>query len=54
MVTRAPDCKWAQRDDKVIFTINVPDLDPAKAKVEIKETSFSFEVLSHMFCDKKK
>jgi hypothetical protein len=44
MVTRAPDCKWAQREDKVIFTINVPDLDPAKAKVDITETSFSFEV----------
>ena len=44
MTTRAPDCKWAQRKDKVMFTINVPDLNPAKAKVEITETLFSFEV----------
>ena len=44
MTTRAPDCKWAQRKDKVLFTINVPNLDPAKAKVDITETSFSFQV----------
>ncbi|KAJ1486167.1 hypothetical protein T484DRAFT_1790896 [Baffinella frigidus] len=41
-MVKAPAAKWAQRADKILLTIDVPDLDPAQTKVEIKEDSFSF------------
>mmetsp|Transcript_61792 Transcript_61792/g.145335 ORF Transcript_61792/g.145335 Transcript_61792/m.145335 type:complete len:162 (-) Transcript_61792:177-662(-) len=42
-MVKAPDCKWSQRSDKVMLTLNVPNLDAAKTNVNITETAFSFK-----------
>jgi hypothetical protein len=32
-MVKTPAAKWAQRADKILLTIDVPDLDPAQTKV---------------------
>lgn len=32
---KQPDCKWAQRPDKIMLTLNVANLDPAKADIKV-------------------
>mmetsp|Transcript_58291 Transcript_58291/g.140521 ORF Transcript_58291/g.140521 Transcript_58291/m.140521 type:complete len:156 (-) Transcript_58291:577-1044(-) len=41
-MTKAPNAKWAQRKDKIFLTINIPNLDPAKTKINVTPTNFSF------------
>ena len=33
---KQPDCKWAQRPDKIMLTLNVANLDPAKADIKVQ------------------
>ena len=33
---KQPDCKWAQRPDKIMLTLNVPNLDPAKSDIKVR------------------
>ena len=40
---KMPDCKWYQRPDKVFLTVNVPNVDPAKADMKTTETNFTFK-----------
>jgi hypothetical protein len=37
-MVKQPDCKWAQRPDKIMLTLNVPNLDPAKADIKVTDT----------------
>ena len=32
---KQPDCKWAQRPDKIMLTLNVPNLDPVKSDIKV-------------------
>ena len=32
---KQPDYKWAQRPDKIMLTLNVANLDPAKADIKV-------------------
>jgi hypothetical protein len=45
-----PNCKWAQRNDRILFSIVIPNLDQSLAKVSITETSFSFQVKPSHSC----
>jgi hypothetical protein len=33
---KQPDCKWAQRPDKIMLTLNVANVDPAKADIKVQ------------------
>ncbi|EKX55165.1 hypothetical protein GUITHDRAFT_160392 [Guillardia theta CCMP2712] len=46
-MSKLPDCKWAQRNDKILFTINIPNLDPNKTTINVTETSFTFKSEDH-------
>ena len=32
---KQPDCKWAQRPDKIMLTLNVSNVDPAKSDIKV-------------------
>jgi hypothetical protein len=32
---KQPDCKWAQRPDKILLTINVANLDEKTADIKV-------------------
>jgi len=34
-MTKQPDCKWAQRPDKILLTINVANLDEKTADIKV-------------------
>jgi len=33
---KQPDCKWAQRPDKIMLTLNVANVDPAKSDIKVR------------------
>ena len=36
-----PDCKWAQRPDRIIFTVNVPNVTAEKADITVIGAAFA-------------
>jgi hypothetical protein len=34
-MTRQPECKWAQRPDRILFTVNVPNVEVEKADIRV-------------------
>jgi hypothetical protein len=40
---KQPDCKWAQRPDKIMLTLNVPNVAADKADIKVTDANFSFK-----------
>ncbi len=38
---KQPDCKWAQRPDRILFTVNVPNVTAEKADITVTGAAFA-------------
>jgi hypothetical protein len=38
---KQPDCKWAQRPDRILFTVNVPNVTAEKADITVIGAAFA-------------